>query len=251
MIVIPAIDLMDGKCVRLKKGDFDTSITYSDDPVQMAKTFEEAGLDRLHLVDLDGARTGSPKHLEVLSAIKQETDLKVDFGGGLRDRNALADAFLHGADWVTVGSAAIRRPAAFGDWIEDFGPGRFILAADVKDGFVAVSGWSETSSRRLVDLITEFEALGLEHVLVTDISRDGMLTGPAVDLYREIKVDFPDTFLIASGGVSSKEDLQALRAAGCDAVVVGKAIYEGRIPIQELSADGDSSTAHPAPNSDN
>jgi phosphoribosylformimino-5-aminoimidazole carboxamide ribotide isomerase len=237
MIVIPAIDLIDGKCVRLTKGAFDSSVTYSDNPLEMARRFEDAGIGWLHLVDLDGARTGSPKHLELLSSIKSKTSLKIDFGGGLRDTGAVAAAFGSGADLVTVGSAAIRQPDVFRDWLDDFGADRFILAADVKDGFVAVSGWSETSDRRLADVISEFEAAGLDHILITDVGRDGMLTGPAVDLYREVKVDFPDLFLIASGGVASADDFHPLEDAGCDAVVVGKAIYEGLIPLEALSTD--------------
>jgi phosphoribosylformimino-5-aminoimidazole carboxamide ribotide isomerase len=230
--IIPAIDLMGGKCVRLTRGKFDTSVTYSDDPVEMAATFASAGYNWLHLVDLDGARTGSSKHLEILQSIKAQTNLKVDFGGGLRDKEAVGHAFEHGADMVTVGSAAIRQPAHFVSWLDEFGTDRIILAADVKDGFVAVSGWKETSTRPLEDTIEGFVDAGLTHVMITDISKDGTLAGPAVDLYRDIKASFPDLFLIASGGVSSSEDLEHLRAIGCNAAIVGKAFYEGRIPIE-------------------
>jgi len=235
MIVIPAIDLMDGKCVRLTKGAFDTSVIYSDDPVEMAKTFATAGLSWLHLVDLDGARSGSPVHLDVLASIKSQTNLKIDFGGGLRDRSSVTRAFEHGADLVSIGSAAIRQPASFVDWLHEFGPDHIILAADVRDGFIAVSGWKETSTRPLIDTVAEFVEGGLEVVMVTDVSRDGTLAGPATELYREVKARFPDLFVIASGGVGSESDLADLRTTGCDAAIVGKAFYEGKIHLTDLA----------------
>ncbi len=235
MIIVPAIDFIDGKCVRLTQGAFETSVTYSDDPVEMAKTFASSGFSRLHLVDLDGARTGSPKHLDVLASIKSETDLLVDFGGGLRDRAAVDRAFEHGADLVTIGSAAIRQPTSFVGWLHEFGPERIILAADVKDGYIAVSGWTETSTRTLIDTITEFVDAGLKYVMVTDVWRDGTLEGPATKLYSEIRTAFPNIFLIASGGVGSLDDLADLRATGCDAAIVGKAFYEGKIGLNDPS----------------
>ncbi|MFV1979908.1 MAG: 1-(5-phosphoribosyl)-5-[(5-phosphoribosylamino)methylideneamino]imidazole-4-carboxamide isomerase [Rhodothermia bacterium] len=235
MTVIPAIDLMDGKCVRLTQGAFETSIVYSSDPVEMAETFASAGLNWLHLVDLDGARTGSPEHLNVLTSIKSQTDLKVDFGGGLRDRAAVARAFEHGADLVTIGSAAIRQPSHFVEWLREFGPDRIILAADVKDGYIALSGWMETSTQPLADTIAGFANFGLKNVMITDVSKDGTLEGPATDLYSDVKAKFPDLFVIASGGVGSIEDLSDLRATGCDAAIVGKAFYEGKIHPGDLA----------------
>lgn len=235
MIIIPAIDLIDGKCVRLTKGAFETSVTYSDDPVDVARTFASSGFSRLHLVDLDGARTGSSKHLDILASIKSKTDLKVDFGGGLRDRAAIVRAFEHGADHVTIGSAAIRQPAYFVEWLHEFGPDRIILAADVKDGYVAVSGWKETTTHRLTDTITRFVNGGLKNVMVTDVLRDGTLEGPAIKLYSEIRTAFPSIFLIASGGVGALDHLADLRRTGCDAVIVGKALYEGKIQLTDLA----------------
>jgi phosphoribosylformimino-5-aminoimidazole carboxamide ribotide isomerase len=226
---------MDGRCVRLTKGDFDSSIVYSDDPVEMARTFEDAGIGWLHLVDLDGARTGSSRHLGVLKSIKKATRLHVDFGGGLRDEPAIAAALDAGADQVTVGSAAIRHPDRFRGWLVKYGSERIILAADVKDDFVAVSGWTEKSSTRLSDLISDFQQSGLRYVMVTDVSVDGTLEGPAVDLYKGLKSSFPDLFLIASGGVGTTKDLDSLRKTGCDAAIVGKAFYEGRITLAELT----------------
>ena len=232
--VIPAIDLIDGKCVRLTRGDFQTSVSYSNDPVETAKSFEDAGITWLHIVDLDGARTGTPKHLDVLESIKNNTGLTVDFGGGLRDAQAILDAFNCGADKVTVGSAAIQQPLVFDKWLDDFGADRIILAADLKDGYVAISGWTETSDQALEDVIRRFTAMGLSHIMVTDVSRDGTLAGPALPLYEWVKREFPNLFLIASGGVGSVKDIESLRHIGCDAVIVGKALYEGRIRVDEL-----------------
>lgn len=226
---------MDGRCVRLTRGEFDSSVVYSDDPVEMAQTFEGAGINWLHLVDLDGARTGTSQHLDVLRSIKKSTGLHVDFGGGLRDESAIAAAFKAGADQITAGSAAIRHPESFTAWLERFGAERIILAADVKDGLVAVSGWTETSSTHLSDLIDDFRKSGLRYVMVTDITKDGTLEGPAVDLYTELRSRFPDLFVIASGGVGDLEDLNALGRAGCDAAIVGKAFYEGRITLAQLA----------------
>lgn len=233
MKIIPAIDLMDGHCVRLVQGDFESSKTYSDDPLEVAKQFEADGAAWLHIVDLDGARTGTPVHVDVLASIKSKTNLKVDFGGGLREESAIISAFDAGADQVTVGSAAMRRPDTFERWLDELGPRRFILAADVKDGFVAVAGWTETSSVPLLDALADFQHRGLEFVMITDVGRDGTLAGPATDTYRDVKAAFPDLFLIASGGVGSYEDLELLESASCDAAIVGKALYEGRIELSQ------------------
>jgi phosphoribosylformimino-5-aminoimidazole carboxamide ribotide isomerase len=235
MMVIPAVDLMGGECVRLTKGDFETSVTYSSDPLEIAHHFEDAGFHWLHMVDLDGAKTGSPAHLDTLRSIKSNTSLKVDFGGGLRGIRPVEDAFDSGADLVTVGSAAIRNPHHFAEWMDRFGPNRFILAADVSDDRIAVSGWQESSGRRLWEAVDEFVEMGLVNIMITDISRDGTLSGPATKLYNRFKSRFPDLFLIASGGVGDMDDVTALVETGCDAAIVGKAIYEGRIRLDELA----------------
>ena len=236
MKIIPAIDLMDGQCVRLRQGDFAEKKVYGADPLAMAQGFEAAGLTALHLVDLDGAKTGSPGNLEVLRAICRETGLVVDYGGGLRRREDVAAALDAGAQQVTVGSVAVKRPDLMADWLAEFGAERFILGADARGGKVAASGWQEGTAVGLEEFIGKWLALGVKDVLCTAIERDGMLTGPDTGLYKRLLGLFPDMRLIASGGVSSVEDLKALDKAGLWAVVVGKAYYEGRISLAEMEA---------------
>jgi phosphoribosylformimino-5-aminoimidazole carboxamide ribotide isomerase len=234
MIIIPAIDLIDGKCVRLTKGDYGTKKVYGNDPLEMAKRFEQHGFQRLHLVDLDGAKAGKVINLPVLEAISNNTNLKVDFGGGIKSDEDLASVMAAGAYQVTIGSLAVKDPSKVGEWIDRFGAEKIILGADVKDRMVAIGGWLETSSLELFDLIQYYYNKGVRDVLCTDISKDGMLEGPAFSLYDEIMQKYPDILLIASGGVSGIEDVRKLKDAGIPSVVIGKAIYEGRIDLNEL-----------------
>ena len=235
MIIIPAIDLIDGKCVRLTKGEYDTKKVYSDEPLEMAKRFESYGFERLHLVDLDGAKAGKVINLKVLESICANTSLKVDFGGGIKGDQDLECVMSAGADQVTIGSLAVKDPEKLKGWIMKYGPDRIILGADVKDHKIAVSGWLETSSLDLFGFIQSYYELGIRHVLCTDISKDGMLQGPAFELYKEIMSSYPDLKLIASGGVSGVEDVKKLKENGIPSVVIGKAIYEGRIDLKELA----------------
>jgi len=225
---------MGGHCVRLTRGAFDTSTSYSSDPVEMARSFEQIGVKRLHLVDLDGARTGSPSHHDVVRAIKAETNLIVDFGGGIRSHQAVEAAFDAGADMLSVGSVAVKRTERFFEWVATFGPERFIFAADARGGFVTASGWSETTATPVGDAIARICESGVSKVLVTDVAVDGTLEGPSIALYQTLRERFPELHLIASGGVGSEDDLIALRPTGVDAVIVGKAIYEGRIRLEEF-----------------
>jgi phosphoribosylformimino-5-aminoimidazole carboxamide ribotide isomerase len=235
MIIIPAIDLIDGKCVRLTKGEYDTKKVYSDDPLEMAKHFEGNGFQRLHLVDLDGAKAGKVVNLSVLERICSNTSLKVDFGGGIKSDEDLKKVLNAGADQVTIGSLAAKDPEKVKEWIITYGADRIILGADVKERMIAVSGWLETSSLNLFDFVDSYYQLGIRHVLCTDISKDGMLQGPAFDLYTEIMKKYNDLQLIASGGVSGIGDVKQLKANGIPSVVIGKAIYEGRIDLSELA----------------
>lgn len=239
MRIIPAIDLIDGKCVRLTKGEYDTKKVYSDNPLDMAKDFEQHGFERLHLVDLDGAKAGKVINLPVLEAICSNTGLKVDFGGGIKTDQDLEKVLSAGADQVTIGSLAVKDPVKVKEWITRYGAGKIILGADVKDQMIAVSGWLETSTLELFDFIDSYYSQGIRHVLCTDISKDGMLQGPAFGLYNEIMKNYPDLQLIASGGVSGIEDVRKLKEAGIPAVVIGKAIYEGRIDLKELASLND------------
>jgi phosphoribosylformimino-5-aminoimidazole carboxamide ribotide isomerase len=234
MTIIPAIDLIDGRCVRLTKGDYDTKKVYNDDPLQVAKQFEKEGFTRLHLVDLDGAKAGKVINLEVLRNICQNTSLKVDFGGGIKTDDDLLKVLEAGAFQVTIGSLAVKDPGKVKEWISKYGAEKIILGADVKDRMIAVSGWLETSELELFSFIDDYYTLGIRHVLCTDISKDGMLEGPAFGLYSELMQRYPDLELIASGGVSGIRDVKELQEIGIPSVVIGKAIYEGRIELKEL-----------------
>jgi len=238
MTIIPAIDLIDGKCVRLTKGDYDTKTVYHDDPLTIARQFEELGFQRLHLVDLDGAKAGKVINLAVLENICRNTSLRVDFGGGIKTDEDLNSVMNAGAWQVTIGSLAVKAPEKVKEWIGTYGPEKIILGADVRDRKIAVSGWLETSSLELNDFIDSYHALGIRHVLCTDISRDGMLQGPAFELYNELMSRYPDLQLIASGGVSGIEDVERLIENGIPSVVIGKAIYEGMIDLNELAELG-------------
>lgn len=233
--IIPAIDIIDGKCVRLSEGDFARKTTYSDDPADVAKRFADAGLRRLHAVDLDGARTGSPKNLAVLERIAGTEGVIVDFGGGIKTDADLASVFDAGAAIASIGSVAVKDTDSLLRWIERYGGERLFIGADVREQMIAVNGWQTATDLAVVPFLTGWLARGIKHVFVTDISKDGMLAGPALDLYRRILTELPDITLVASGGVSSMDDIRELEAIGCSGVIVGKAIYEGRVTIRELS----------------
>jgi phosphoribosylformimino-5-aminoimidazole carboxamide ribotide isomerase len=235
MIIIPAIDIIDGKCVRLTKGDYDIKKIYSDNPLDIAKGFEDAGLTRLHLVDLDGAKSKHIVNHKVLERISSNTRLIIDFGGGIKSKNDLSIAFECGAEMVTIGSTAVTSPELMTEWIETFGSEKIILGADVRDNFISVNGWKEDSRLMLMDFLSEYTKKGIEKVLCTDINRDGMLQGPAVELYKSILAGYPSMHLIASGGVSCVNDLTELKTAGLPAAIVGKAFYEGKISLKQLS----------------
>lgn len=234
MQIIPAIDVIDGKCVRLSKGDYDTKKVYNEDPLEVARQFEDWGIKRIHVVDLDGAKAGHIVNHRLLDRICGHTSLIVDFGGGLKSTSDLRVAFECGAAMVTGGSIAVKNPTEFESWIEAYGPDKIILGADAKDRKIAVTGWTETSTQDLIPFVAEYRAKGLNKVICTDISRDGMLQGPAVDLYKEMISSIDGLFLIASGGVGSAADIEALAQAGVPAVIVGKAIYEKRISREDV-----------------
>lgn len=233
--LIPAIDIIDGKCVRLTKGDYDSKKVYNADPVAVAREMESYGFSRLHVVDLDGARSRHVVNHDVLRAITSATRLTVDFGGGIKTDDDLRIAFDNGASLVTIGSIAVSQPDTFLRWLSDYGPERVILGADVRNGCVSINGWKDDSRQQLLPFLQSYIDAGTSHVLCTEISRDGMLQGPATPLYESIMAAHPSLHLIASGGVSSIDDLRRLDQAGIPAVVFGKAIYEGRIDMQQLA----------------
>ena len=234
--LIPAIDIIDGKCVRLTKGDYDQKTVYGE-PLEMALEFERLGFKRLHVVDLDGAKSKHIVNDAVLKAITTETALTVDFGGGIKTDEDLEKAFAAGAAMVTVGSIAVTNPDLFMGWIEKYGAERMILGADVRNGKISINGWKEDSDEDLLPFLKKYIDAGVKNVLCTEISKDGTLAGPAIDLYKRVMDAYPELHLIASGGVSSKADIEALDKAGIPAVVFGKAIYEGKIDLRELIID--------------
>lgn len=232
--LIPAIDIIDGKCVRLTKGDYDTKKIYNEDPVRVAKEFEAHGIRRLHVVDLDGARSKHIVNDKVLQRIARETNLVIDFGGGIKTDEDVARAFEAGAHMITIGSIAVTDPERSMEWLHRYGAEHIVLGADVRNGRVSINGWKEDSQEELIPFLDRYLSEGMRNVLCTDISKDGMLQGPAIALYREVMEHYPDCHLIASGGVSSMDDIRALETAGIPAVVFGKAIYEGKIKLEEL-----------------
>lgn len=232
--IIPAIDMIEGKCVRLTQGDYATRKVYNEDPLEVAKAFEDAGIRRLHVVDLDGAKAGHIVNYRVLEKLAGHTSLIIDFGGGLKQTKDVEIAFDCGAQMVTGGSIAVKDPETFTAWIARFGSERIILGADAKDRRIAINGWEEATDAELLPFIQKYREQGIEKVICTDISRDGMLEGPAVDLYKEILEAVPEIYLIASGGVSSIADIEKLAEANVPAVIFGKALYEGRITLKEL-----------------
>ena len=231
--LIPAIDIINGQCVRLTKGDYNQKTIYGD-PLDMVLEFERLGFKRLHVVDLDGAKSKHIVNDAVLKAITQKTNLIVDFGGGIKTDEDLEKAFASGASMVTVGSIAVTKPELFMGWLEKYGAEKMILGADVRHGKISINGWKEDSGEDLLPFLKKYIDAGVKNVLCTEISKDGTLAGPAIELYQEIMAAYPQLHLIASGGVSSKEDIEALDAAGIPAVVFGKAIYEGRIDLSKL-----------------
>lgn len=234
MKIIPAIDLIDGKCVRLTQGDYNTQKVYDDDPLEMAKRFEDNGIRYLHVVDLDGAKAQHIVNHKTLERLATRTQLHIDFGGGLKSDHDLRIAFECGAQQITGGSIAVKQPQLFAQWLQKYGPEKIILGADVRDEKIATSGWLETSDLDLLPYLYNYMEKGVQQVICTDISKDGMLAGPSLILYRKIIQEFPNLGLIASGGVGSLRDLEQLAAIGCHATILGKAIYENRITLKEL-----------------
>ena len=233
MELIPAVDIIDGKCVRLTKGDFTKKIIYNEDPVDVAKAFEAAGLKRLHIVDLDGAGDGL-KNLHTLENISRHTNLAIDFGGGIKRTEDAEAVFNAGASMISVGSVIVKNPALFTEWLIVFGPQKFLPGADVFEKKIKIHGWNENTGIDIFDFIEDLTRLNIDKIFCTDISKDGMMQGPSTELYKEILKRFPSLHLIASGGISCYEDLLVLKEAGCKGVIVGKAFYEGKITMQQI-----------------
>ncbi|WP_427873749.1 1-(5-phosphoribosyl)-5-[(5-phosphoribosylamino)methylideneamino]imidazole-4-carboxamide isomerase [Flavobacterium sp. MMS24-S5] len=234
MRIIPAIDIIEGKCVRLSKGDYDTKIIYNENPLEVAKSFEAHGIEYLHLVDLDGAKSSKIVNYKILEQIATQTGLKIDFGGGLKSDDDLRIAFESGANQITGGSIAVKNRAIFEKWISEYGSEKIILGADAKDEKIAVSGWLEESNEDLVPFIQDYQSKGIQYVICTDIAKDGMLQGSSFDLYSKILAEAEGIKLIASGGISTFDELPKLAELGCEGTIIGKAIYEGRITLKQL-----------------
>ncbi len=234
MRIIPAIDIIDGKCVRLSKGDYDTKKIYNENPLEVAKSFEAHGIQYLHLVDLDGAKSNKIINHKILAQIASQTTLKVDFGGGLKSNEDLKIAFESGANQITGGSIAVKNPELFATWIEKYGFEKIILGADANNEKVAVSGWLEESKEDLIPFIQNYQTKGIQYVICTDIAKDGMLEGPSFDLYAKILAKAKGIKLIASGGISTFDELPKLAELGCEGTIIGKAIYENRITLKQL-----------------
>ena len=234
MTIIPAIDIIDGKCVRLTKGDYNQQTIYNEDPLEVALQFEDAGLKRLHLVDLDGAKSGAVKNWKMLEKIAGKTRLVIDFSGGISTQKNLEIAFDSGATYAAVGSIAIKDEFTFSGWLLAFGAGRFIIGADVKDEIIVIKGWTEKTTVTVFELIEKYKTKGVKKFFCTDVNKDGLLQGPATDLYKKILNEHPSIDLIASGGVSTLKEIEELRETGCSGAIIGKAIYENRITLAEL-----------------
>lgn len=232
--IIPATDIIGGACVRLTQGDYDRRTTYYSDPLEAALRFEEAGIRRLHMVDLDGAKASQPRNLAVLERIASKTALEVQYGGGIKSTEALRSVFDAGASRAICGSVAVRRPELFAEWLAEFGPEKLILGADIRNGKVAIQGWTEASELTAQELIAQFAPQGLSQVICTDIARDGMLCGASAEFYAALQGEFSGVEITVSGGIGSKADIEALDGAGLRSVIVGKALYEGRITLDEL-----------------
>ena len=234
MRIIPAIDIIEGKCVRLTKGDYDTKKIYNENPIEVAKEFEDAGIQYLHVVDLDGAKASHIVNYKVLEQIATKTNLRIDFGGGLKSDEDLRIAFESGANQITGGSIAVKNPSVFESWVSKFGADKIILGADCNNEKIAVSGWQEESDLTVIPFIQGYQSKGISYVICTDISKDGMLQGPSFGLYERILKETPGIKLIASGGISTFDEIPQLANLGCEGVIIGKAIYENRISLKEL-----------------
>jgi phosphoribosylformimino-5-aminoimidazole carboxamide ribotide isomerase len=234
MRIIPAIDVIDGKCVRLVQGDYAQKKIYHDDPLDAARAFEEAGLSHLHLIDLDGAKSGKVVNWQVIEKVTKNTKLSVDFGGGIKTTEEIKRLIDIGVNQVNIGSVAVKQPEKVTEWLEQFGADRIILSADVKNENISINGWQDGSGINIVTFLKDYISRGIKHVTCTDIGVDGMLVGPNIDLYKKILLSFPQLHLIASGGVSNLEDLYELQRIDVDGVIVGKAIYEGKISLEQL-----------------
>ncbi len=234
--IIPATDIIGGECVRLTQGDYDRKTTYYSDPLEAAKAFEGVGIKRLHVVDLDGAKSSHPMNLKVLERVATHTSLTIQYGGGIKSTQALKDVFSAGASRAIVGSLAVREPELFSAWLDEFGGERMVLGADLKNGKVAIQGWLEESQMGASELFNIFLPHGLRHIICTDISRDGMMCGAATELYKTLSAEFPTLNIIASGGVSKMSDIEELDQAGVESVIVGKALYEGGISLKEVES---------------
>lgn len=234
MQIIPAIDIIDGKCVRLTQGDYQQKKVYNEDPLEVAKQFEDVGVQRLHLVDLDGAKAQHIVNHKVLERIAMNTDLWIDFGGGLKQEEDLRIAFECGAKQITGGTIAVKQPDIFLEWLEKFGSEKIILGADVKAGKIAISGWQEQSELDLIPFLENYIQQGIQYAICTDVSKDGLLQGTALALYQNLRTTFPTLQLIASGGITTPKDIYGLREMGCFGAIIGKAIYEGHLQLQDL-----------------
>ncbi|MBO3700540.1 1-(5-phosphoribosyl)-5-[(5-phosphoribosylamino)methylideneamino]imidazole-4-carboxamide isomerase [Roseivirga sp. E12] len=236
MKIIPAIDIIGGKAVRLTQGDYNQKTEYNDDPLAVAQAFESVGIDRLHVVDLEGAKASKPINLGILESISKGTELKIDFGGGVKSNASIQEVLEAGAHQVTAGSIAVKDKSLVKEWIDQYGPETIILGADVQDEKIAINGWQEDSGIDLFEFLSEYAELGISYCICTDVSKDGLLQGPSFDLYEKIMKVFPSLKLIASGGVSSMEDLSRLEQMDIYGTIVGKAYYEGRISLEELAS---------------
>ena len=234
MTIIPAIDIINGKCVRLTKGDYAQQKVYNENPVEVAKQFADAGLQRVHLVDLDGAKAGNIVNIAVLEAIASATNLVIDFGGGIKNINDVSNVFSAGAAMATIGSLAVKHPELLEEWLMEFGADKFLIGADVLEGKIKISGWLEDGGIDIFTFIGKMIGLGAANIFCTDISKDGVMEGPSIELYKQIMEQHPEINLIASGGVSNLNDVLELKAIGCSGAIIGKAIYEGNIPLQQL-----------------
>lgn len=231
MTIIPAIDIINGKCVRLTQGNYDQKIIYNDNPLEVAKQFEAAGIERVHIVDLDGAKAGKIINIKILEAVAAETNLVIDFGGGVKSITDVSNIFDAGAAMVTIGSLAVKRPEVLEEWLMEFGTQKFMIGADVLDGKIKISGWLVDGGINIFDFIGKMIGLGVTNIFCTDISKDGAMEGPSLDLYKQIMAEHPEVNLIASGGVSSMDDVSQLKEIGCQGAIIGKAIYEKKVPL--------------------
>ncbi len=234
--IIPAIDILHGKCVRLTQGNFASQKMYNEHPLEVARQFEDAGLKRLHLVDLDGAKEGRVKNWNVLESIAGKTRLTIDFGGGISEANDLRIVFNSGAAFATIGSIAVKNENLFREWMLSYGPDKFLLGADVRDEKISITGWTVDTEINMYDFIEKYLTSGINRIFCTDIKMDGAMQGPSLELYKKILERFPGLYFIASGGIRSMDDIRILENAGCKGVIIGKAIYEGLITLKELAA---------------